>query len=771
MNNIQIYKRNGSQEPLDLNKIHKVLGWACENITGVSISEIELKSQLKFYNGMKSKDIHRTLIKTSADLISDDYPNYQYVAARLLIFDLRKDLFNNINPPHIKEIVRKNVEQGMYTHELLEWYTDEEWDYMQRIIKHDRDYQFSYAGMAQWIGKYLVQNRVTGEIFESPQIAYMLIAATLFHSYPKNERMRWVRKYYDAISNFDISLPTPVLAGVRTKTKQFSSCVGISCGDSLASINATASSIVNYASKKAGIGLNIGRIRALGSEIGDGSVRHTGIIPFLKYFVAALKSCHQGGIRGSSATAYYPFFHYEFENLIVLKNNKGTEENRVRHLDYGVQLNRLAYQRLINQEYLTLFSPHEVPDLMEAFYAGDNDEFERLYVKYERSSKIKMKKKIKAFDLFNQVIDERVNTGRIYIQNIDHCNNQSAFDSYKHPIEQSNLCAEINLPSKPFESLGDDNGEIFLCTLSAINWGNIKQPDDFKRVCELAVRSLDAILDYQDFPAIQAKKATEHFRTLGVGITNFAYWLAKNGHQYDDGALEKVHEFMEAQAYYLTRASVDLAKEKGPCKLWDETEYSQGHFPFDNRKKNIDDLVKHELNYDWDSLREDVKEYGIRNATLMAQMPVESSSVVMSATNGIEPPRALVSEKISKAGVVKVVVPGHHHLKNKYQLLWNMESPENYLKICAVIQKFMDQAISVNTSYNPRFFKDEMVPLSRLIQDLIMFYKYGGKNLYYNNINDGATDEDHSKTENETDASDHKSDIDTDEEDCEACSL
>lgn len=766
---IMIEKRDGSREELDLDKIHRVLTWACDGIKNVSVSEIELRSQLQFYDNMKSKDIHETLTKTCADLISEDTPNYQHVASRLINFNLRKEVYGQFSPWHLKKLVDKNVASGHYTKELLDWYSREEWERMNKFVKHERDYNISYAGMGQFIGKYLVQNRVTKEYFETPQMAYILIAATLFSSYDENVRLKYVKDYYDALSTFDISIPTPILAGVRTPTKQFSSCVLIDSGDSLPSINATASSIVNYVSRKAGIGINVGRIRGIGSEIRNGEIKHTGVIPFLKYFQAALKSCSQGGVRGGSATAHFPLWHKEVENLLVLKNNKGVEDNRVRHMDYSVQLNRLMYKRLLENGKITLFSPDEVPDLQEAFYSGDNDRFEELYEKYEKSRKI-WKESIPAIELFQQIIDERVNTGRLYVQNIDHCNTHGSFDSKKHPISMSNLCQEITLPTRPFESLDDTNGRIALCTLSAINWGNIKTPKDFEKPCNLAVRALDNLLSYQEYPAIQAELSTNEFRTLGIGVINLAYFLAKRDAKYDDSAFEIVDEYMEAMSYYLIKASVQLAKEKGPCLLSDETKYGQGVFPFETRKDTVDNLVEHKTRMDWEALRADLKEYGIRNATLMALMPSESSSQISNATNGVEPPRGFISEKASKDGVLKMVVPEYYHLRNKYDILWDQKSPEGYLRIMAIIQKWIDQTISSNTSYNPEHYPEGKLPLQDLLKHLVEAYSLGIKTLYYNNINDGATDEsDHS--DDDVSNQDVEEELEYDEEECDSCVL
>jgi ribonucleoside-diphosphate reductase alpha chain len=616
--------------------------------------------------------------------------------------------------------------------------------------------------MEQFRGKYLVQNRVTKDVFETPQMAYMLIAATLFSSYPKETRMKWVKDYYDAISNFDISLPTPVMAGVRTPQRQFSSCVLIEAGDSLDSINATSSSIVKYVSQKAGIGVNAGAIRAINSPIRNGDASHTGVIPFYKMFQAAVKSCSQGGVRGGAATLYYPLWHLEVEDMLVLKNNKGTEDNRVRHLDYGVQFNKLMYERLMTGGNITLFSPNDVPGLYEAFFA-DQDKFRELYEKAERKTSIR-KKSIPAIDLFSAFMNERKNTGRIYLMNVDHANDHGSFKPDLAPIRQSNLCCEINLPTKPLEHIFDEEGEISLCTLSAINWGNIKTPADFEKPCELSIRGLDALLDYQKYPVLAAQLSTEKRRPLGIGIINFAYWLAKNDTNYSNPDLELVDEWAEAWSYYLIKASNTLAKEQGKCSGTDETRYGDGVVPMDTRKLDVDELTPYIERQDWATLRADLQEHGIRNSTVMALMPAETSAQISNSTNGIEPPRSLVSVKQSKHGVLKQVVPGIHKLKNKYELLWDQQSPEGYLKIMAVLQKYIDQGISVNTSYNPVFFDEEKIPMSVMLQHLIMFYKYGGKQLYYFNTFDGQGEIDVSKMMDEP----LEQSI-IDDEDCDAC--
>ena len=735
MTQIQVTKRDGNKEFLDIEKMHRVVMWATEGITGVSASEVEIKSHIQFYNGIKTADIQETLIKSAADLISEETPNYQYVAGRLINYHLRKQVYNDYTPWPLIDLVRKNVESGFYDAGLLAAYTEDEWATLDSYIKHDRDEHFTYVAMEQWRGKYLVQNRVTGEIFETPQVAYMLIAATLFQSYTQN-RLQWVKDYYDAVSLHDISLPTPVMAGVRTPQKQFSSCVLIETDDSLDSINATSSSIVKYVSQKAGIGIGAGRIRALGSPIRNGDAYHTGVVPFYKLFQSATRSCSQGGVRNGAATLYYPIWHLEIEDLIVLKNNKGTEDNRVRHMDYGVQFNKLMYERLITGGDITCFSPHDVPEMFDAFF-NDQERFKELYERAERNTKLR-KKTYKAADLFSRFMQERKDTGRIYLQNVDHANTHSPFDEMVAPVKMSNLCAEIDLPTVPLRDVNDEDGRIALCTLSAINWGNVKSPHDFEKMCRLAVRGLDALLSYQNYPILAARLATEEFRPLGIGIINFAYFLAKNDVSYSDPrALPLVDEYAEAWSYYLIKASADLAEEQGACTRWQDLKSAKGVLPIDTRKADIDELVVYQERMPWASLREQVQRTGQRNATLMALMPAETSAQISNATNGIEPPRSYVSIKGSKHGQLKQVVPEYRRLKNRYELLWDQKSPEGYLKLCAVLQKYIDQGISVNTSYNPQHYEDEKIPMSEMLQHLIMCYKYGLKQLYYFNTYDG----------------------------------
>ena len=765
-NEITVSKRNGSKEVLDLEKMHKVVFYACEGITGVSASEVEIRSHLQFYNDIKTTDVQETLIKAAADLISEDTPNYQWVAGRLINYHLRKNVYGQFEPWHLKDIAKKNVELGYYDAEFFETYNDEEIDIMNNYMKHDRDEDIAYVGMEQFRGKYLAQNRVTGQIFETPQVTYMMIAATLFSDYPREERMKWVKDYYDAVSRFDISLPTPVMAGVRTPQRQFSSCVLVETDDSLDSINATSSAIVKYVSQKAGIGIGAGSIRAIGSPIRRGDASHTGVIPFYKLFQASVKSCSQGGVRGGAATLYYPIWHYEIEDLLVLKNNKGTEDNRVRHLDYGVQFNKLMYERLLTGGNITLFSPSDVPGLYEAFFA-DQDKFKELYETAERNTSIR-KKTISAQELFSSFMEERKNTGRVYLMNVDHANSHSAFDENVAPIHQSNLCCEINLPTKPLNRIDDPEGEISLCTLSAINWGNIRTPEDFKKPCELAVRGLDALLDYQKYPVLAAQLSTEKRRPLGIGIINFAYFLAKNDTNYQDPNLELVDEYAEAWSYYLIKASADLAIEKGAPSGVCETKYANGLTPNQTYKTEVDELVKHKERMDWKGLRKQLKDTGIRNSTLMALMPSETSAQISNSTNGIEPPRAFVSIKQSKDGVLKQVVPGYPRMKNKYDLLWQQKSPEGYLKIMAVLQKYIDQGISVNTSYNPEYFEDEKIPMSTMLQHLVMFYKYGGKQLYYFNTYDGQGEINFESKEVEKSREDFETQAEYDDY-CESC--
>ena len=736
---LKVTKRDGRLENLDLDKIHRVVTWAAEGLKNVSVSQVELKSHIQFYNGIRTDDIHETIIKAAADLISQDTPDYQYLAARLAIFHLRKIAYGEFEPPHLFDHVKKLTDAGKYDRHIIEDYSREEFDELNAYIDHSRDMTFSYAAVKQLEGKYLVQNRVTRQIYETPQFLYILVAMCLFSKYPKETRLDYVKRFYDAVSTFKVSLPTPIMSGVRTPTRQFSSCVLIECDDSLDSINATTSAIVKYVSQRAGIGINAGRIRGLGSEIRGGEAQHTGCIPFFKMFQAAVKSCSQGGVRGGAATLFYPLWHIEAESLLVLKNNRGVEDNRIRQLDYGVQINRLLYTRLIKGGNITLFSPNEVPGLYDAFFA-DQDEFERLYTQYEQDPNIR-KRTLPATELFSTLMQERAGTGRIYIQNVDHCNTHSPFDPRVAPVHQSNLCMEIALPTKPLDNINDAEGEIALCTLSAFNLGALNNLDELEELADLTVRALDALLDYQDYPVAAARTATMNRRTLGIGVINYAYYLAKNGVRYsDDSALGLTHRTFEAMQYYLLKASVNLAKEYGACPLFNQTVYSQGKLPIDTYKKDLDAVCNEPLHYDWESLRADIVKYGLRNSTLTALMPSETSSQIANATNGIEPPRGLVSVKASKDGILKQVVPEFETLKDAYETLWQLPGNEGYLKLVGVMQKFVDQSISANTAYDPNKFEGSKVSMKQMLKDLLTAYKYGVKTLYYHNTRDGADD-------------------------------
>ncbi|WP_257284449.1 class 1a ribonucleoside-diphosphate reductase subunit alpha [Endozoicomonas sp. SESOKO1] len=737
--NILVTKRDGDKEQLDLEKIHKVITWAAEGLDNVSVSEVELKSHIQFYDGIKTTDIHETLIKSAADLISAQAPDYQYLAARLAIFHLRKKAYGQFEPPRLFRHVVKLVEMKKYDQHLVMDYSEAEFDQMESFIDHSRDMNFSYAAVKQLEGKYLVQNRVTGEYYESPQILYMLIGACLFAQYPKETRLDFIERFYHAVSTFRLSLPTPIMSGVRTPTRQFSSCVLIECGDSLDSINATSSAIVKYVSQRAGIGINAGNIRALGSPIRGGEAFHTGCIPFYKHFQTAVKSCSQGGVRGGAATLFYPIWHLEVENLLVLKNNRGVDDNRVRHLDYGVQFNRLMYQRLIEGGNITLFSPSDVPGLYDAFFA-DQEAFERLYKQYEQDSSIR-KTTLKAIELFSLFASERASTGRIYLQNVDHCNTHSPFDPAVAPVRQSNLCLEIALPTKPLNHVHDEEGEIALCTLAAFNLGALNDLEELEELSELIVRALDSLLDYQDYPVPAAYNSTMGRRPLGVGVINFANYLAKNNVRYSDGSANGLtHRTFEAIQYYLLKASNQLAREKGTCSKFNETTYAKGILPIDTYKRDLDTVCEESLHLDWESLRKEIKSFGLRNSTLTALMPSETSSQISNATNGIEPPRGYVSVKASKDGILKQVVPDFVELQDRYELLWNIPNNDGYLQLVAIMQKFVDQTISANTNYDPALFEGGKVPMKLLLKDLLTAYKLGVKTLYYHNTRDGAAD-------------------------------
>ncbi len=736
---IQVTKRDGRLEPIELDKIHKVIEWAAHGLDNVSVSQVELKSHIQFYEGIKTRDIHETIIKSAADLISETTPDYQYLAARLAIFHLRKIAYNKFTPPHLYDHVKKLTDAGKYDQHILADYSRAEFDELEEYLDHWRDMNLAYAAVEQMAGKYLVQDRVSKTVFESPQFLYMLVGMCLFSRYEKSERLSYVKRFYDATSEFKISLPTPIMSGVRTPSRQFSSCVLIECGDNLDSINATTSAIVRYVSQRAGIGINAGRIRALGSPIRGGEAQHTGCVPFYKLFQTAVKCCSQGGVRGGAATLFYPLWHLEVESLLVLKNNRGVEDNRVRHMDYGVQLNKTMYTRLIKGQDISLFSPSDTPGLYDAFFE-DQDKFEELYTKYENDPSIRSRQ-IPATELFSLMMQERASTGRIYIQNVDHCNTHSPFDPSVAPIRQSNLCMEIALPTKPLDNINDEAGEIALCTLSAVNLGKVEHVSDIEEPAELIVRALDALLDYQDYPVKAAENGSMRRRTLGVGVINYAYYLAKNGVRYsDDSALGLTHQTFEALQFYLLKASNKLAKEQGACPAFNETTYSQGILPIDTYKKDLDKICQEPLHLDWETLRTEITTHGLRNSTLTALMPSETSSQIANATNGIEPPRGLVSIKASKDGILKQVVPEIDKLKDQYELLWQMPNNDGYIKLVAIMQKFVDQSISANTNYDPVRYEGGRVPMKILLKDLLNAYKLGVKTLYYHNTRDGAND-------------------------------
>jgi ribonucleoside-diphosphate reductase alpha chain len=732
---INVIKRGErGKEPLNIEKIHEMVEYAVEGISGVSSSQVEMSSGLQFFDGISTDDIQQILVKSAADLISLEAPNYQYVAARLLLYSLRKQVIGKLwDHPHIFEHVKAAVDKKLYDPELIEKYQKKDFDRMENWINHERDYTFTYAGLRQVIDKYLVQDRSNGQIFETPQFMYMMIAASVFMNYPKEKRMTYVKKYYDAISTFKINIPTPVMAGVRTPLKQYASCVLVDTDDTLPSIFSSDMAIGRYVAQRAGIGINAGRIRAINSRIRGGEVQHTGVIPFLKKFEATVKCCTQNGVRGGSATVHFPIWHQEIEDIIVLKNNKGSEDNRVRKLDYSIQLSKLFYERFIKEEDITLFSPHEVPELYEAW---GSPEFDDLYIKAERKTSIS-KKKISAQTLFFDILKERAETGRIYIMNIDHCNTHSSF---KDRVYMSNLCQEITLPTDPIQHI-DGQGEIALCILSAINVGTVNEKDELEELCELAVRGLDEIIDHQKYPVIAAELSTKARRSLGIGYIGLAHYLAKKGYSYEQKmGWKEVDKLTEAFQFYLLKASNIVAKEKGKCEYFDRTKYSDGILPIDTYKKEVDEVVTRNLSYDWEWLRKEIKEHGLRHSTLSAQMPSESSSVVSNATNGIEPPRDYLSVKKSKKGPLKQVVPDYKKLKDNYTLLWDMKSNEGYINIVAVMQKYFDQAISGNWSYNPEHFEDNQVPISQMAQDLLTTYRLGWKTSYYQNTYDSKKD-------------------------------
>ena len=772
MSIINVVKRNGNREPMAIEKWQTQVAKICSGIADVSQSMVEIKAQLHFYDGITTKDIDGITLRAIVDLIDVEsnpdvgHTNYQYVAGKQRLSMLRKDVYGSYEPPCLYDIVKRNVETGLYTPELLEWYSEEDWDKMNTIIDHSRDEQYSYAAIEQLIEKYLVKNRSTKEIYETPQVRYMVAAATVFHKEePNSARMRYIKEYYNCASDGLFTLATPVLAGLGTPTKQFSSCVLIRSDDNLDSIFASGEMMAKYASKRAGIGLEIGRLRPLGSPIRGGEIMHTGMIPFLKKWFGDLRSCSQGGIRNASATVFYPIWHHQFDDLIVLKNNQGTEETRVRHMDYGVVLSAFFWKRFKNKENITFFDPNQVPELYEAFYSN-TQRFEELYVKYEKRKDLRTKT-MSADEVFRSgILKERTDTGRIYLVFIDNVMKQGPFDPEYHTIYQSNLCCEILLPTKSFNRLDDEEGRIALCTLGSINWGAFRNPEDMRRACRILQRSLNNILDYQDFLSIQSKLSNDEIRPLGIGITNLAYWHAKRSLQYGDkDALAEVKSWMEHQAYYLTEATVELAKERGACLHSDKTRYGQGVFPWELRANGVNELADFAPELDWETLRVAMKEHGVRNATLMAVAPVESSSVVINSTNGIEMPMSLISVKESKAGSLTQVVPEYHKLKNKYQMMWAQTDCAGYLKTAAVIAAYVDQSISTNTFYNPAHYADRKVPTTLIAKNLMQAHMWGLKTFYYSLINKAG-----SKGQDEVVAPLEVIDFD-DAEDCESCKL
>ena len=748
-NGTNVKKRDGSTESLNLDKIHLMVECACENLSGVSPSQVEIQSGIQFYDGITTQEIQEILIRSASDLINLDSPNYQFVAARLLLFSLYKQVFGDSwknGFPSVAAHLCEGVSKGIYDNELPSKYTDEEWNKISSWVDHDRDYLFTYAGLRQVVDKYLVQDRSSGSVFETPQYAYMLVSATIFANYPQATRLSYVRRYYDAISKHKINVPTPILAGVRTPLRQFASCVLVDSDDTLDSIFSSDMAIGRYVSQRAGIGINAGRIRALNSKIRGGEVAHTGVIPFLKKFEATVRCCTQNGIRGGSATVHFPIWHQEIQDILVLKNNKGTEDNRVRKLDYSIQISKLFYERFIQDSEITLFSPHDVPGLYDAF---GTDKFDDLYVEYENNSSIPSKT-VKAQELILSLLKERAETGRIYIMNLDHCNSHSSF---KDKVEMSNLCQEITLPTYPLQHIDDPTGEIALCILSAINVGKVKSDEELEDLCDLSVRGLDELIDYQKYPVIAAEIGTKARRSLGVGFIGLAHYLAKLGHKYDSqGAWDAVHGLAESFQYYLLKASNQLAKEKGHCEYFGRTKYSDGILPIDTYKKDVDEISSIAFQHDWEALRVSILEHGLRHSTLSAQMPSESSSVVSNATNGIEPPRGFLSIKKSKKGPLKQIVPQYATLKNNYTLLWDMPSNRGYINIVAVMQKFFDQAISGNWSYNPEHYENNEVPVSVMAQDLLTTYKLGWKTSYYQNTYDVKKDVDDDEKKKEVES-------------------
>ena len=770
-NGIKVKKRDKSEESINLDKIHAMVECACEGLAGVSPSQVEIQSGIQFYDGITTWEIQEILVRSASDLINLENPNYQFVAARLLLFGLYKQVFGGNwkhGFPSLGAHLCEGITKGIYDKELATKYSDEEWTKLNSWIDHNRDYLFTYAGLRQVVDKYLVQDRSTGSLYETPQYAYMLVAATIFAEYPEDTRLTYVRKYYDAISKHKINVPTPILAGVRTALRQFASCVLVDTDDSLDSIFSSDMAIGRYVAQRAGIGINAGRVRGINSKIRGGEVAHTGVIPFLKKFEATVRCCTQNGIRGGSATVHFPIWHKEIQDIIVLKNNKGSEDNRVRKLDYSIQISKLFYERFINNETITLFSPHDVPGLYDSF---GTPSFDELYTSYENDETIP-RSTLNAQELVLDLLKERAETGRLYLMNIDHCNEHSSF---KDKVSMSNLCQEITLPTNPLKHIDDPEGEIALCILSAVNVGKIKNFDEMDELCDLSVRALDELIDYQDYPVLAAETSTKNRRSLGIGYIGLAHFLAKNGLKYSEpAAAQMVHDLTEAFQYYLLKASNELAKEKGACGYFNRTKYSDGILPIDTYKKDVDDIVENELKYDWESLRESIVSYGLRNSTLSAQMPSESSSVVSNATNGIEPPRAFLSAKKSKKGVLKQIVPQYASLKNVYTLLWDMESNHGYINIVAVMQKFFDQAISGNWSYNPENYPDNEVPVSVMAGDFLKTYKYGWKTSYYQNTYDAKKDDDDDENEKKKSVEGLLNSIlegVPEEDDCDSCKI
>ena len=765
MKEIHVIKRDGERTPLNLDKVHVMVEHACKGLAGVSESQVEMNSNLQFFDGIKTSDIQEILIRSANDLISLDSPNYQYVAARLLLFSLRKAVYNGHPDGHppLLEHVTKCVNKRVYDKSILDRYTEEEWEQMNGYLDHDRDYLFTYAGIRQVADKYLVQDRSNGQVYETPQFMYMMVAATLFQDDDKFYRLEYVRKYYNAISKHRLNIPTPVMAGVRTPLRQFASCVLVDVDDTLDSIFSSDMAIGKYVAQRAGIGINAGRIRGINAKIRGGEVQHTGVVPFLKKFESTVRCCTQNGIRGGSATVHFPIWHSEIEDIIVLKNNKGTEDNRVRKLDYSIQISKLFYERFIANGEISLFSPHDVPGLYDAF---GTDDFDTLYRMHELNDAVP-KKTIGAQELFLSILKERAETGRLYIMNIDHCNSHSSF---KDKVNMSNLCQEITLPTDPIQHI-DGQGEIALCILSAVNVGKLRSMDELDELCDLAVRGLDALIDYQEYPVDAAKQSTINRRSLGIGYIGLAHYLAKNNAKYDSNkAHDLVHKLTERFQYALLTASNRLAMEKGPCGYFGKTKYADGILPIDTYKNEVDEIVPNDLSCDWEFLRERIVQYGLRNSTLSAQMPSESSSVVSNATNGIEPPRAYLSVKKSKKGPLKQIVPQYNTLKNNYTLLWDMHNNDGYIKVAAVMQKFFDQAISGNWSYNPEMYPDNEVPVSEMAKDLLNTYKYGWKTSYYQNTYDNKKDGDEEPAPESVDNLINEL-LESEEEDCESCKI